>query len=229
MVNNSGALYLVATPIGNLEDVTFRAVRILREVDFVICEDTRRSGTLLKHLDVKKPLRSFHDHSSKAKLDSLIQELKRGARAAFITDAGTPLISDPGFTLVREAIGAGIQVEGIPGSSALVNALIISGLPTHSFTFVGYLPQKEKARCRALEDLAGETRTLIFYESPHRILRALKNMLEILGDREASVSREMTKKFEETLRGGLSEILGQLEKRKILGEWAIIIAGKGGR
>lgn len=226
MAQNSGILYLVATPIGNLQDITVRGVEILRGVDFIVCEDTRRSGMLLKHFEIKKPLRSFHDHSSKAKLDSLIEELKRGARAAFITDAGTPLISDPGFTLVREALEAGIGVEGIPGPAALINALAISGLPTHAFTFGGYLPQKEKARRDTLKNLEERKETLIFYESPHRILKVLKDLFEILGDRQVSLSREMTKKFEETMRGRLSEILAHLEGKKILGEWVIVVSGK---
>jgi len=223
---SAGVLYLVATPIGNLGDITFRAVEILREVDFVICEDSRRSGMLLKHLEIKKPLRTYHDHSSEGKQESLVRELKEGARAAYITDAGTPLISDPGFSLVRDSIEAGIRIESIPGPAAFVNALIVSGLPSHAFTFLAYLPQKEKARQDALRELADEKRTLIFYESPYRILKTLKNMLDIFGDREASVSREMTKKFEETVRGKLSEILNYFEKKKILGEWVIVMAGK---
>ena len=226
MTHRLGVLYLVATPIGNLGDITFRAVQILREVDFVICEDSRRSGILLKHLEIHKPLRSFHDHSSKLKQEALIRELKEGAQAAYITDAGTPLISDPGFTLVRSAIGAGVRIESIPGPSAFVNALVISGLPTHTFTFLGYLPQKEKARRDALQELADEQITLIFYESPYRLLKTLNDIHNIFGDRQASVSREMTKKFEETVRGGLSEILGYFEKRKILGEWVIVVSGK---
>ena len=181
---------------------------------------------LLKYLEIKKPLRVFHDHTSKAKLDSLIQELKAGARAAYITDAGTPLVSDPGFSLVQAALKADISFEAIPGPAAFVTALIISGLPTHAFTFVGYLPQKEKARRDALQGLEGEGRTLIFYESPYRVLKTLKNMLDIFGDRRASVSRELTKKFEETVRGTFSEILAYFEKKKILGEWVIVVSGK---
>ena len=226
MKDSAGVLYLVATPIGNLSDITFRAAQILREVDFVICEDSRRSGMLLKHLDIKKPLRTYHDHTSKAKEDSLVRELKEGAQAAYITDAGTPLISDPGFSLVRDLIQTGIRIESIPGPTAFVNALIVSGLPAHAFTFVGYLPQKDKARQDALRELSEEKRTLIFYESPYRILKTLKNMLDILGDREASVSREMTKKFEETVRGTFSRVLNYFEKKKILGEWVIVVSGK---
>ncbi|MBI4373035.1 MAG: 16S rRNA (cytidine(1402)-2'-O)-methyltransferase [Candidatus Omnitrophica bacterium] len=220
-----GVLYLVATPIGNLGDMTFRAVQTLREADFVICEDSRRSGMLLKRLEIKKPLRSFHDHSSKLKLESLIREIKEGAQAAYMTDAGTPLISDPGFTLARAALQAGVRLEAIPGPSAFLNALVISGLPTHAFTFIGYLPQKEKGRRNVLGSLKDERRTLIFYESPYRVLRTLKDMLDILGDRSASVSREMTKKFEETVRGKLSDILEDVGRKKILGEYVILVEG----
>lgn len=227
MNQQAGILYLVATPIGNLSDLTFRAVQVLREVDFVICEDSRRSGMLLKHLEIKKPFRTYHDHTPTAKQDSIVEELKQGRKAALMTDAGTPLISDPGFSLVRRAIQAGIRIEGIPGPSAFVNALVVSGLPSHAFIFLGYLPQKDKARKEALQDLAEEEKTLIFYESPYRILKTLRDMLDIFGDRAASVSREMTKKFEETVRGTLSEILDHFAKKKVLGEFVIVVAGRG--
>ncbi|MBI4368364.1 MAG: 16S rRNA (cytidine(1402)-2'-O)-methyltransferase [Candidatus Omnitrophica bacterium] len=221
-----GILYLVATPIGNLGDMTFRAVEVLKAVDFILCEDTRRSGVLLKHFEIKKPLRSFHDHTSETKRQTIVSELMSGTSAAIVSDAGTPLISDPGFDLVRDTIRAGVRVETIPGPSAFVSALVLSGLPVHAFTFAGYLPPKEKAKREALARLAGEPRTLIFYESPHRLLKTLKAMREVLGDRKASVSRELTKKFEETVRGKLSEIFHCFEKRKILGEWTIVIAGE---
>jgi 16S rRNA (cytidine1402-2'-O)-methyltransferase len=221
----SGILYLVATPIGNLEDITLRAIRVLREVDFVICEDSRRSGMLLKHLDIKKPLRTLHDHTQKSGLEALVLEIKNGAQAALVSDAGTPIISDPGFPLVRELVRLGVKIEAIPGPCAFVSALIVSGLPANEFTFIGYLPQKETARRNRLQEFAGEKRTLIFYESPYRLLKALKDMAEILGDREASVSREMTKKFEETTRGKLSEILSYFESKKVLGEFAIVVKG----
>jgi len=227
VADSAGVLYLVATPIGNLADITLRAVQILREVDFVICEDSRRSGMLLKHLDIKKPLRTYHDHTSEGKHEALVRELKEGARAAYITDAGTPLISDPGFSLVRDLIQAGVRIESIPGPTAFVSALIVSGLPTHAFTFVGYLPQKDKARQNVLRELVTEKRSLIFYESPYRILKTLGNMLDIFGNRNASVSREMTKKFEETIRGTLSEIFNYFGRKKILGEWVIVVSGKG--
>ena len=220
-----GILYLVATPIGNLEDITLRAVRVLREVDFVICEDSRRSGILLKHLGIQKPFRTLHDHTPSAKLEALVAEIEAGAKAALISDAGTPLISDPGFPLVRKLIERGVGIEAVPGPSAFLNALVVSGLPVHHFTFVGYLPQKEKGRRDALSGLASEKRTLVFYEAPHRVLKAFRDMIDILGDRPASVSREMTKKFEETVRGKLSEILNHFERNKVLGEFVIVVEG----
>ena len=182
---------------------------------------------LLKHLNIKKPLRVFHEHTPKAKLEALISELKNGSSAAYVTDAGTPLISDPGFELVRSALAAGVPVQAVPGPAAFVAALIVSGLPSHAFTFAGYLPQKEKARRDALRSLEPERRTLIFYESPYRILKMLRDLLDIFGNRRASVSRELTKKFEETVRGTVSEILAYFEKKKILGEWAVVVEGKG--
>jgi len=215
----------VATPIGNLEDMTLRAVRILKEVDFVVCEDSRRSGMLLKHLEIKKPFQSLHDHSQRSKIDFILSELRSGKRAALVSDAGTPLVSDPGYPLVRDAIREGIRVEAIPGPSAFVNALVVSGLPMHEFSFLGYLPQKEKARGDMLSELSREKRTLVFYESPHRILKSMKNMLDIFGDRRVSVSREMTKKFEETCRGKLSEVLEYFGKKKVLGELVVVVEG----
>lgn len=221
----AGTLYLVATPIGNLGDITLRAIDILRQVDFVICEDSRRSGLLLKHLEIKKPFKTLHEHTSEAKKSWMLDTLKNGQQAALITDAGTPLISDPGFDLVRDAIKAGILVESIPGPTAFVSGLILSGLPCHSFSFFGYLPQKEKARQNVLRELAGEPRTLIFYESPYRIMKTLKDMLDVLGDRDISLSRELTKKFEETIRGKISESITFLNDKKILGEWVIVAQG----
>lgn len=217
---------MVATPIGNLGDMTLRAIEILRRVDFVICEDSRRSGLLLKHLEIKKRFRTFHEHTVESKKKAILEDLEKGRTAALITDAGTPLISDPGFDLVRDAIKAGIQIESIPGPTAFVSALILSGLPSHAFTFLGYLPQKEKARKHALQNLMDESRTLIFYESPYRIQKTLTDMLEVWGDRRASVSKEITKKFEETFRGRFSDIISSLAGKKILGEWVIVVQGK---
>ncbi len=220
----SNTLYLVATPIGNLKDITLRALEILKSVDFIICEDTRRSGMLLSHFEIKKPLRVLNDHTREGKLEALLRELESVQSAALISDAGTPLISDPGFPLVREAIKRGIKIESIPGPVAFVNALIMSNLPANEFTFVGYLAPKQKKRCDQLAALKEECRTLVFYESPHRLLRMLEDALSVLGDREAFVAREMTKKFEETFRGKISEILKQFESRKILGEFVIVVA-----
>ena len=221
-----GTLYLVATPIGNLSDITLRALEILRQVDFVICEDSRRSGLLLKHFEIKKPFKTFHEHTSDSKKGFILEEIQKGHNAAFITDAGTPLVSDPGYDLVQDAIRAGIEIQSIPGPSAFVSALILSGLPSHAFTLIGYLPQKEKARKHALQKLIDEPRTLIFYESPYRVIKCLKDMLEVFGDRPASASKELTKKFEQTIRGKLSDMISGLSAGKILGEWVIVVHGK---
>jgi 16S rRNA (cytidine1402-2'-O)-methyltransferase len=225
MSESVGILYLVATPIGNLGDVTFRAIEVLKNVDFVICEDSRRSGMLLKRLGIKKKLVALHEHTPFEKQKAIVEELTKGSHAALISDAGTPLISDPGFELVRDAIRTGIRIEAIPGPTAFVQALILSGLPVHRFSFFGYLPQKEKARRDALSDLAKTPNTLIFYESPYRLLKTLKDMNDVFGERKASVSRELTKKFEETVRGTLSELLGHFSGKKILGEFVIVVEG----
>jgi 16S rRNA (cytidine1402-2'-O)-methyltransferase len=222
---SKGTLYVVATPIGNLADITYRAVDTLRKVDFVICENSRHSGILLTHFEIKKPFRVVNDHTSKSRQEALIGELENGSSAALISDAGTPLISDPGFPLVREALRLGIRVEGVPGPAAFTNALVTSGLPVNEFTFVGYLPQKEKKRRDKLAVLETEPRTLIFYESPYRIEKSLKDVLDMLGDREIYVTREMTKKFEEMFRGPVSEVLEAIKKRKILGEFTVVVAG----
>lgn len=224
----NGILYLTATPIGNLGDITLRAIDTLKRVDFVICEDSRRGGMLMKHLGIQKKLKTLHEQTHFEKQKAMLEEIKSGANAALISDAGTPLISDPGFQLVREAINLGIQVEAIPGPTAFVQALILSGLPTHRFSFLGYLPQKEKGKRDALADVANLPGSLIFYESPHRLLKTLKAMLEVFGDRKASVSRELTKKFEETVRGNLFQILGYFGEKKILGEYVIVVEGTEG-
>jgi 16S rRNA (cytidine1402-2'-O)-methyltransferase len=220
-----GILYLVATPIGNLGDITLRAIETLKQVDFLICEDTRRSGMLLKHLGIQKKLKVLNEHTHLEKQKAIVEELANGSSGALISDAGTPLISDPGFQLVREAIQSGIKIEAIPGPSAFVSALILSALPSHRFTFTGYLPQKEKARRDALAELTQTSHTLIFYESPYRLLKTLKAMIEVWGDRKASVSRELTKKFEETVRGTLHEISDYFQAKKVLGEYVIVVEG----
>ena len=179
MSQTPGILYLVATPIGNLKDVTFRALDALKSVDWIVCEDTRRTGLLLSHFDIKKPLKSFHDHSSPERCAEIIRALLEGKSAALVSDAGTPLVSDPGFPLVREAIHRGIRMESIPGPCAFVTALILSGFRTEPFAFFGYLPQKDSKRKGLLESLFHEEKTLVFYESPYRLLKTLKNITDI--------------------------------------------------
>lgn len=221
-----GILYLVATPIGNLKDITLRALDILKSVDCVVCEDTRRTGLLLSHFEIKKPLKSFHDHSPPERCTEIIRELANGKSAALVSDAGTPLISDPGFPLVREAIRQGIPVESIPGPCAFVSALILSGFRTEPFAFFGYLPQKESKRKGLLESLVNEEKTLVFYESPYRLLKALKNIGDIFGDRRVAVFRELTKKFEEIVRGTSEEAAKHFEVKSIKGELVVIVEGK---
>lgn len=223
----NGTLYLVSTPIGNLGDLSERAKEILRLVDLVACEDTRTTGFLLHHFGIKKPLVSFHEYSRNKKTDFLISELLNGKNIALTSDAGTPLISDPGFPLIREAIEKGIKMEGIPGPSALVNALILSGFSCEPFSFYGFLPEKEKKRRDLLSQLKPINHTLIFYESPYRILKSLKDISEIMNTRRISVAREMTKKFEEVVRGSAEEIMQHFEKKPPKGEFVVVIEGAG--
>ncbi len=221
-------LYLVSTPIGNLKDITLRALEILKSADVILSEDTRRTGTLLKHYEIEPPrILSFHEHSGPGRVREILSLLKEGKTAALVSDSGTPLISDPGFPLVREAIREGIKVESIPGPTALAAALAASGLPTERFTFTGFLSPKSARRRRELEELAGLEHSLIFFESPHRVAALLQDMAEILGDREAAVCRELTKKFEEIIRGTLAGLAQKLSKHKILGEIVIVVSGKG--
>ena len=220
-------LYLVATPIGNLKDITLRALEVLKQADVIACEDTRRTGRLLKSYEIGARLASFHDHSGPGRLGELISLLKEGKNVALVSDGGTPLISDPGFPLVREAIREGIRVEAIPGPSAPIAALIASGLPTERFSFWGYLPAKSARRKKELEALAAVEHTLVFFESPHRLAATLREMLEVLGEREAALCRELTKKFEEITRGSLKELVEKFSQKKILGEIVLVVAGKG--
>ncbi len=220
-------LYLVATPIGNLKDITLRALEVLKAADIVASEDTRRTGQLLKHYEITSRLLSFHEHSGPGRLREIVSLLKEGKNVALVTDGGTPLISDPGFTLVREAVREKIRVEAIPGPTALITALAASGLPTERFTFWGFLPPKSGKRKKELEEAALLDHTIIFYESPHRIAAALGEMSEIFGDREAVLARELTKKFEEITRGTLSELTERFKKEKPLGEMVLLVAGKG--
>lgn len=220
-------LYLVATPIGNLKDITLRALEVLKSADVVISEDTRRTGQLLTHHGISKPLLSFHEHSGPGRVREILSLLKEGKHAALVSDAGTPLISDPGFPLVREAIREGIRVESIPGPSAVVSALAVSGLPTERFSFLGFLPAKSSARKKELERAVPLEHTLVFFESPHRIGKTLQAMEEIFGDREAVVCRELTKKFEEVKRGTLSDLASHFNNGKVLGEIVLVVAGIG--
>ncbi|SPE28304.1 Ribosomal RNA small subunit methyltransferase I [Candidatus Sulfopaludibacter sp. SbA3] len=220
----SGQLYLVATPIGNLEDITYRAVRILREADLIACEDTRQTSKLLHHYDIQKPTISYHEHNETERTEELVSRLLAGTTIALVTDAGTPLVSDPGYRLVRAAIECGVPVYALPGPSAALTALAASGLPTDSFHFGGFLPVKPGQRAKVLEALAEEHATLIFYEAPHRILEALEAVESALGPRNVVVARELTKLHEEYLRGTAAEIREQLAARdSIKGEMTLLI------
>lgn len=220
------SLYLVPTPIGNLEDITIRALEVLKSVDIVLAEDTRTTGVLLKHYEINNTLKSYHIHNEHHQTNKIIGELQSGKKMALVSDAGTPAISDPGFLLVRDCLKNGVAVECLPGATAFVPALVSSGLPNDKFVFEGFLPVK-KGRQTRLEILAEETRTMIFYESPHRLLKTLEQFRSFFGeDRQASVSRELTKLFEETARGSLTEIIEHFSQKKIKGEIVIVVAGK---
>ncbi|NNE70254.1 MAG: 16S rRNA (cytidine(1402)-2'-O)-methyltransferase [Rhodothermales bacterium] len=225
---SGGRLYLVPTPVGNLADMTYRAVRILQEVDLVACEDTRTSGVLLSHYGIASRKTSFHIHNEHKKAEHLVEQMLDGLQVALVTDAGTPGISDPGFLLVRAAVEAGVPVECLPGATAFVPALAASGLPCDRFVFEGFLPPKKGRRTR-LDELATQSRTLVLYESPHRVVRTLRDLAEALGpDRRACVARELSKQFEEYLRGTLQELHDQLAARtKVKGEIVLVVEGAG--
>ncbi|WMI69106.1 16S rRNA (cytidine(1402)-2'-O)-methyltransferase [Mangrovimonas sp. YM274] len=219
-------LYIVPTPIGNLKDMTFRAIEVLKEVDLILAEDTRTSGKLLKHFEIATPSQSHHMHNEHKTVEGLVQKLKGGMSIALISDAGTPAISDPGFLLTRACIENGIDVECLPGATAFVPALVNSGLPNDKFVFEGFLPVK-KGRQTRLTLLAEESRTMIFYESPHKLLKTLTNFCEYFGaDRPVSVSRELTKLYEETVRGTAQEVLDHYTQKPPKGEIVIIVGGK---
>ena len=219
-------LFLVPTPIGNLEDITFRSVRILNEADLILAEDTRTSGKLLKHFDIKTPMQSFHMHNEHKVLDKMIDKLKLGIKIALISDAGTPGISDPGFLLVRASVEEGIETECLPGATALIPALVQSAFPTDRFIFEGFLPPK-KGRQTRLKQWSEETRTIVFYESPHKIVKPLSQLQEFVGgDRRLSVSRELSKKFEETVRGTVNELILHFTNKAPKGEFVIVLEGK---
>ena len=229
MISNSesGKLYLVGTPIGNLEDITLRAIRILQEVNLIAAEDTRRTGKLLQHLAISTPQISYNEHNHNARIEELITRLQQGNNLALVTDAGMPSISDPGVELVREAISHNITVIPIPGGTAVVSALAASGLATDRFTFEGFLPQKESDRISRLELLRSETKTMVLYEAPHRILKTLKDLAEVLGDtREIVLARELTKIHEEFWRGKIEEAIAMYDKkRQPKGEYTLVIQG----
>ncbi len=219
-----GRLYVVATPIGNLEDITLRALRVLKEVDLIACEDTRHTAKLLSHFGISKPRESFHEHNEVARTPRFLEFLRNGKNVALVSDAGTPLISDPGYHLVAQCRKEGIEVTPIPGPAAAVAALAGSGLPTDSFFFVGFLPARKEARKRRLEEVASVPATLVFYESPHRLLASLEDMISVLGRRQTCLVREITKVHEEWLRGDLREVLDVLQARdQIRGEITLVV------
>jgi 16S rRNA (cytidine1402-2'-O)-methyltransferase len=216
----------VPTPIGNLEDMTFRAVRVLKEVDLILAEDTRTSGKLLKHFEISTHMHSHHMHNEHKTVTNIVQRIKNGDSVALISDAGTPAISDPGFLLTRACLENGIEIECLPGATAFVPALVNSGLPNDKFVFEGFLPVK-KGRQTRLNFLAEETRTMIFYESPHKLVKTLTNFVEYFGeDRPISVSRELTKLYEETIRGTVAEVLVHFTKKDPKGEFVVVVGGK---
>ena len=219
-------LYIVPTPIGNLDDITLRAVDVLREVDFILAEDTRTTSFLLRHLGIEKKLHSHHKFNEHATVQMVAGSIAAGRNAALVSDAGTPGISDPGFLLVRTCVEAGIEVETLPGATALVPALVQSGFPCDRFCFEGFLPQK-KGRAKQLQSLADEERTMVFYESPYRVVKCLEQFAEVFGsERRVSVSRELTKKFEQTVRGTVAEVLEHFRTTEPKGEFVIVLAGK---
>jgi 16S rRNA (cytidine1402-2'-O)-methyltransferase len=220
-----GVLYIVATPIGNLEDITLRALRVLKEVALIAAEDTRRTQTLLSRYDLRTPLTSYHEHNERTKAPALVGRLARGESIALVSDAGTPVISDPGYRLVVAAVAAGIQVTPIPGPSALTAALSAAALPCDRFIFEGFLPAKKTERRARLQDLRRERRTLIFYEAPHRVADLLRDIFDILGDREMTVAREVSKVHEEFLRGRVGEIVRELAGREVKGELTLVVGG----
>lgn len=218
-------LYIVPTPIGNLDDITLRAIKVLQQVDFILAEDTRTSAFLLKHLGIEKRLHSHHKFNEHSTAASVAELIGAGREVALISDAGTPGISDPGFLLVRTCVEAGIEVETLPGATAFVPALVQSGFPCDRFCFEGFLPQK-KGRMKRLEELKSETRSVIFYESPFRVVKLLEQLAEVFGaERRVSVSRELTKKFEQTVRGTVAEVLAHFTENEPKGEFVVVVAG----
>ncbi|MGM9745784.1 MAG: 16S rRNA (cytidine(1402)-2'-O)-methyltransferase [Paludibacteraceae bacterium] len=219
-------LFVIPTPVGNLEDITLRALRLLREVNLILAEDTRTTSVLLHHYDIHTPMLSHHKFNEHQTVDAIVERLQKGESVALVSDAGTPAISDPGFLLVRACVAADIEVECLPGATAFVPALVDSGLPCDRFCFEGFLPQKKGRQTKMIE-LVAETRTMIFYESPFRVLKTLEQLAEYLGgDRKASVSREISKKFEETVRGSLADLVQHFKEHPPKGEFVIVVAGR---
>jgi 16S rRNA (cytidine1402-2'-O)-methyltransferase len=218
-------LYIVSTPIGNLEDVTLRALRVLREADFVACEDTRHTAQLLSRYTIPTRTISFHEHNKLRRTHELLELLRQGKAIALTSDAGTPGISDPGFYLIRAAVEKGYRVVPVPGASALLSALVPSGLPCDHFVYEGFLPKRDGRKLKRLQALSGQSRTIVIFESPHRLLRTLSQLRATLGDRRIVVAREVTKKFEDFLRGTISQVLATLEQQPVRGEVTLIIAG----
>lgn len=226
--SSSGKLFLVGTPIGNLEDITFRAIRTLKEVDLIACEDTRHTQQLLNHYDIHTRTISYHEHNEMTRAPELIIQLEEGSRIALVSDAGMPGISDPGYRLVTLAIRHGIPVIPVPGASAFVAALAAAGLPVDKFRFLGFLPSKKLARRKALEELKEAKKTLVFYEAPHRVIDMLEDVRKILGDRPVVVAREVTKVHEQFLRGSASEVLERLGKKPVRGEITVLVGATPG-
>ena len=222
----AGILYLCATPIGNLEDITYRVLRTLKEVDLIAAEDTRNSIKLLNHFDIQTPMTSYHEFNKIEKAYQLVAKLKEGKNIALITDAGTPGISDPGEDIVRICYEEGIEVTSLPGAAACITALTMSGRPTRRFCFEAFLPKDKKERAAVLEELQNETRTIIIYEAPHHLLKTVKELLEVLGDRELTICRELTKKHEEKIQTTFSSLLSYYEEKEPRGEYVLVICGK---
>lgn len=222
-----GTLYVVSTPIGNLEDLTLRALRILKEVDIVACEDTRHTRILLAHYGIVKPLLSYHEQNERQRTAELLERLRADASVALVTDAGTPALSDPGYAIVHAASAHGIPVIAVPGASAVTTALAVSGLPTDRFAFLGFLPRKSAERKRTLETLASIPWTLVFFEAPHRLRDMLQDVEDVLGDRQVAVGRELTKRFEEVIRGPVSEVQDHFRTTEPRGEFTVVVAGAG--
>ncbi|MEX0873523.1 MAG: 16S rRNA (cytidine(1402)-2'-O)-methyltransferase [Actinomycetota bacterium] len=220
-----GRLFVVATPIGNLADITLRAVRVLGEVDLVAAEDTRTTRKLLSHHGIRTPLVSYHEHNEAVRTPELLNRIEKGESIAIVSEAGTPSISDPGYRLIREAIAAGVAVEPVPGASALLAAVVVSGLPSDAFVFEGFLPRRAGERRKRLESLATQRRTLVFFEAPHRLDKSLADMSEVLGDRKVALCRELTKIHEEVRRGRLSELVEELQRRPVKGELVLVVEG----